>query len=133
VLSSNIEGMPNVLVEALQNGLPCIATECGAREILAPDSDPISDRTDQIDPAEYGVLVPVCGTGSTWEQNFGAEVPLSREERALSSAMKMLYMDENLCEKYHVLAAAAIKDVSLDAICGKWLQIMQQTIQGQMT
>lgn len=68
VLPSNAEGMPNVLLEALEAGLPCIATECGAREILAPETDPVADRTSAAGEAKYGILVPVCGTETTAQE-----------------------------------------------------------------
>ena len=129
VLSSNIEGMPNVLVEALQNGLPCIATECGAREILAPETDPISDRTERVDLAEYGILVPVCGTESIRKLDWKVDIPLNKEEKLLSSAMNMLYSDNDLQEKYRRLAASAIKKMSLEAIGHQWLQVMNNVIQ----
>lgn len=128
VLSSNMEGMPNVLVEALQNGLPCIATECGAREILAPETDPILDRTERVDLAEYGILVPVCGTESIRKLDLEIDIPLNKEEKMLSSAMNMLYSDDDLREKYYGLAANAIKKMSVDAISHQWMQAINNII-----
>ena len=130
VLSSNMEGMPNVLVEALQNGLPCIATECGAREILAPKTDPISDRTERVDLAEYGILVPVCGTESNDDLNWRTDIPLSGREKTLSEAMKILYTDKKTLEKYRNQAMCAINNMSIEAISNLWLKAIQKTVHG---
>ena len=55
VLSSHVEGLPNVLVEALMCGTSCVATDCptGPREVLAD--------------GEYGTLVPMRNSAALAE------------------------------------------------------------------
>lgn len=58
VLTSQYEGFPNVLVEAMISRLPVISADCnyGPREILAPDSD--SQILSRAQESDYGVLMP---------------------------------------------------------------------------
>ncbi|MEZ4508377.1 MAG: glycosyltransferase [Eubacteriales bacterium] len=70
VLSSDYEGMPNVLIEAMASGLSCIATDCpigGVRALM----------TDGVD----GLMVPVG------------------KERSLTDAMARLADDTELAER----------------------------------
>jgi N-acetylgalactosamine-N,N'-diacetylbacillosaminyl-diphospho-undecaprenol 4-alpha-N-acetylgalactosaminyltransferase len=62
-LSSNVEGFPNALVEALALNLPIVATNCpdGPAEILAGKT---LSEIDGLTEAAAGILVPVDDTDS---------------------------------------------------------------------
>ena len=80
ILSSDFEGFPNSIQEALACNLPVISTDCqsGPREILAPQTDIYKIVKNDIEIANYGILVPV------------------NNAELLANAMRMMYTNTDL-------------------------------------
>lgn len=97
VLSSDYEGMPNSLIEAMCVGCACIATDApayGAREF--------------INDGKNGILVKVGDT------------------QGLASAMKRVIDDENLRKEFHQNAKEVYKNVASDKIVYRWLEYIDR-------
>ena len=107
VFSSNYEGFPNAILEALACGLPVISTDCrsGPREILAPDTD-FRYEADKIELAEYGILVPV---GDAFK---------------FAEAMKLIYENKKLRDNYKKKAIKRAEDFDIGKIIKKWEEIL---------
>ena len=91
VLSSNTEGMPNCLLEAMALGIPSISTDCpcGGPKML-------------MEGKENGILVPVGNAES------------------MSIAMKKLLTDEELWKKYSVNAYKVTEELHPEKVNQEW-------------
>lgn len=101
VLSSHAEGMPNAVLEAMRAGLPVISTDCGAREILAPDTDPML-QTDQVDISPYGILIPIGN------------------EQTMAEAMQYLIDHLDVADRYRTEDAIRLQDYSMESVMREW-------------
>jgi glycosyltransferase involved in cell wall biosynthesis len=94
VLSSNHEGFGNVIVEALEHGVPVVSTDCpsGPREILCD--------------GKYGRLVPV-GDAMALADAMKTELSASPDQEALKDRARNFSVDR-------------IADEYLDVMCAGW-------------
>lgn len=91
VLSSDYEGMPNALMEAMALGLPCISTDC-----------PCGGPRFLIQNKNNGLLVPVGNT------------------EAMAEAMDMILSDKDLAQSLGNNASAIQSKVHPDIINAEW-------------
>ncbi len=100
VLSSNYEGLPMVILEAMACGIIVISTDCrsGPREILQD--------------GKFGFLVPVG------------------DEQALSKGIVTLLKDRSLREKFSRLGRERAKDFAVDKIINQYERVIYEVIAG---
>ena len=97
--SSDYEGLPNALAEALAIGLPCVSTDCtpgGARML--------------IENGENGFIVPV------------------NQPKPLADAMKTLLSDKELSEKFSKNAVMLREKASLDRVVDMWEKYLSDMV-----
>lgn len=100
VLSSDFEGLPNSLIEAMCMGMPCISTDCspgGARELLKNDR---------------GVVVP-CGN-----------------KEKLAEAINMYLEKKDIAMKYGDVAFAIRQEIEASMIAREWIDLIEKIRKG---
>ncbi len=100
VLSSDFEGMPNALMEAMAIGLPCISTDC-----------PCGGPRMLIRNGENGILVPVG------------------DAKSLYNAMVEIVENKELATKLAANASKVREDFNSEIIGNKWLTFANKLLE----
>ena len=99
VLSSDYEGMPNALMEAMALGLPVISTDC-----------PCGGSRYWIDHGKTGQLVPV------------------KDVNAMAQAMEYYIESPRMAEEIGRMARLRLQEASLDKIFEQWKNYINKTV-----
>ncbi len=100
VLSSDYEGMPNALMEAMASGLPCVSTDCGG-----------GGARFLIRDGENGLLVP------------------KGDEEALAEAMKKILSDDALSATLGNNARKLQETLAPEKIYGEWELFIREMVE----
>lgn len=95
VLSSDYEGMPNVLIEALACGVPSVATDCSPGGAAA-----------LIEHEKNGMLCPIG------------------DEEAIASALSRIVEDAAFAATLSANAVAIREKLEISRICEKWISFL---------
>lgn len=96
VLSSDFEGMPNALMEAMAVGVPCVSTDC-----------PCGGPRMLLEKGKNGILVPVG------------------DKEKLADAIKLLLENSDLAQGLSHNARKSAEKYTADKICAVWKEYLK--------
>lgn len=101
VSSSDYEGISNSMLEAIALGVPTVCTDC-----------PVGGAREVIRNGENGFLVP------------------TKDRSAMAEAMRRVLQDPELAERLSMNGSELRKEISVEAIAGKWMDYIDKICAG---
>jgi glycosyltransferase involved in cell wall biosynthesis len=113
LMTSDWEGFPLALCEAMASGAPVISADCftGPREIISPDLE-TSQPIQQPLMARYGILMPLANTSNL---------------KMWTDTIIMLLNDTQLRSEYAYEGKTRIAVFDRNKISAEWLELIGQT------